>query len=115
MTTNVEHGVSNADAAVRDARRRLEQERGARAAQLAALEQAVEQTPVGQVEEADRTRADNLRQSLTEIDNALARLEDGTYGKCEGCAKDIPAGRLEILPYVRYCVGCQGKHDRAFR
>ncbi|WP_067478805.1 TraR/DksA family transcriptional regulator [Actinomadura hibisca] len=115
MTTNVERGVSSVDAAVRDARRRLEQERGARAAQLAALEQAVGQVPVEQVEESDRTRAENLRQSLAEIDGALGRLQDGTYGRCEGCAKDIPAGRLEILPYVRYCVRCQGRHDRAFR
>ncbi|TDD73389.1 molecular chaperone DnaK [Actinomadura darangshiensis] len=86
--------------AARQARVLLDQERRTRIAQLAVLEQ----------EEADETalaRRDTLQEKLKEIDAALARLGDGTYGLCADCRKPIPAGRLEILPYARRCVGCQ--------
>ncbi|GLW67666.1 molecular chaperone DnaK [Actinomadura rubrobrunea] len=115
MTTNVDDGAGARaldDAAAREVRRRLEEEQRSRAAQLAVLEKAVEQTPLEQVEASDYTRMDNLRHSLAEIDDALRRLEEGTYGRCEGCGQTIPAGRLEILPYVRYCVRCQGRGTR---
>ncbi|MFF5264366.1 TraR/DksA family transcriptional regulator [Actinomadura viridis] len=98
-------------AAVRELRQRLREDRVKRASELAALEKVVEGTAPGQVEPADYTRMDNLRQSLTEIDGALRRLEEGTYGVCEGCGQAIPAGRLEILPHVRCCVRCQGRID----
>jgi RNA polymerase-binding protein DksA len=41
---------------------------------------------------------------LNEIDAALQRIEDGTYGICEGNGKPIPKKRLEALPWTRYCV-----------
>ncbi|MFI0355928.1 TraR/DksA family transcriptional regulator [Actinomadura sp. 9N407] len=111
MTANAEHGVTEefapGGAGAREAHRRLEDERLARASQLSDLERSVEQTPLDEVEQSDHTRLDNLRASLKEINSAFRRLQDGTYGKCEGCTKAIPPGRLEILPYVRYCVGCQ--------
>ncbi|GAA4084768.1 MULTISPECIES: TraR/DksA family transcriptional regulator [Actinomadura] len=119
MTTNVGDSASGThalnDAATREVRQRLEEERRTRASQLAVLEQAVERSPLEQVEASDYTRLENLRQSLVEIDGALRRLQEGTYGKCEGCAQAIPAGRLEILPYVRFCVRCQGRGDRGAR
>jgi DnaK suppressor protein len=43
---------------------------------------------------------------MTEIADALGRIEDGTYGVCENCEKKIPEGRLEIVPYSRFCVAC---------
>ena len=43
---------------------------------------------------------------LGEIKAALARIEAGTFGRCEGCGKAIPRARLGALPYARYCVGC---------
>jgi RNA polymerase-binding transcription factor DksA len=43
---------------------------------------------------------------LLEIDMALTRIDNGTYGRCENCAKTIPVGRLEALPYARYCAQC---------
>ena len=45
--------------------------------------------------------------SLTEITAAEDRLTGDTYGTCQGCKTRIPVERLEILPYVRYCVRCQ--------
>jgi RNA polymerase-binding transcription factor DksA len=88
-----------------EALQRLEHERGARLAQL----QAVDEVSGG------ATRADDLQvmqrgaieQALKEIDAAFVRLQQGTYGICQGCSKSIPVERLEILPYARCCVPCQ--------
>ncbi|MBO2462367.1 TraR/DksA family transcriptional regulator [Actinomadura violacea] len=119
MTTSVDDGAAGrhalGDAAAREMKQRLEDERRRRASQLGVLEQSVGQVSVEQTEASDYARMENLRESLTEIGSALQRLEDGTYGRCEGCAQPIPAGRLEILPYVRFCVKCQGKKNRTTR
>ena len=44
---------------------------------------------------------------LTQIDRALARLKQGTYGLCEICQSKIPVGRLNALPYTTVCIECQ--------
>jgi DnaK suppressor protein len=48
----------------------------------------------------------NERQIQGEVASALDRLEQGRFGKCERCSKDIGKGRLDALPYARYCVDC---------
>ena len=45
-------------------------------------------------------------QHLEEVEAALARLDAGTYGICEVCGEPIAAGRLEVRPTARTCVGC---------
>ena len=45
--------------------------------------------------------------ALDEIDAALHRLRDGSYGICERCEQPIPQGRLEVLPTARLCTRCQ--------
>ena len=47
---------------------------------------------------------DSERKLLREIDNALVRLENKTYGICEGTGKPISKARLEAQPWARYCV-----------
>jgi len=47
---------------------------------------------------------DSARRLLSEIDDALARIEDGTYGICEGTGKPISRARLEAQPWARYSV-----------
>ena len=47
---------------------------------------------------------DSERKLLHEIDDALQRIEDSTYGICEGTGKPIPKARLEAQPWARYCV-----------
>ena len=50
-----------------------------------------------------------LRQSrdhLAEVDAALRRVDDGTYGTCQRCGRAIPAPRLEARPVARTCVEC---------
>ncbi|MBI1916099.1 MAG: TraR/DksA C4-type zinc finger protein [Planctomycetes bacterium] len=49
---------------------------------------------------------------LTQIERALSRLKQGTYGICEGCQKKIPVGRLNALPYATHCVECQREMER---
>lgn len=43
---------------------------------------------------------------LAEVEAALRRLEDGTYGCCLGCERLIPRRRLELVPWAAYCVPC---------
>jgi DnaK suppressor protein len=46
-----------------------------------------------------------------EIEAALARIEDGTYGRCIDCGKEIPEGRLEIKPEAARCMEDQAKFE----
>ena len=47
---------------------------------------------------------DSERKLMREIDEALDRIENGTYGICEGSGKSIPKARLEAIPWAKYCV-----------
>lgn len=51
-------------------------------------------------------------EALFEIDEALRRINDGTYGTCEECACKIEKPRLMALPFVRLCVACKSKNER---
>ncbi|PWU11268.1 MAG: molecular chaperone DnaK [Verrucomicrobia bacterium] len=53
--------------------------------------------------------------SLYEIDEALKRLDNGTYGTCEMSGKPIPQARLEALPFTRYTVECQAELEKRSR
>lgn len=44
------------------------------------------------------------RQSLIYVENALSRIENGTYGECEVCGEQIEEQRLEALPYATLCM-----------
>jgi DnaK suppressor protein len=50
---------------------------------------------------------EGLRSHYLEIVGALRRLDDGTYGKCESCGREIPTERLEARPTSALCVGCK--------
>lgn len=50
--------------------------------------------------------------SLKQIQDALKRIENDTYGICEDCGKKIPKLRLEALPFARRTVDCQEKHEQ---
>lgn len=50
--------------------------------------------------------------SIEDIDEALERIEAGTYGVCTGCGEKIPIERLEALPTARECVSCASEHRR---
>jgi len=45
-----------------------------------------------------------LQDALADVDRALRKLDEGSYGKCEVCGEDIADARLEALPTSRYCI-----------
>jgi DnaK suppressor protein len=52
------------------------------------------------------------QEALYEVEEALKRLELGTYGKCESCAKIIAKARLGAVPFARMCVQCQSQMEK---
>lgn len=56
--------------------------------------------------------ASDGRRRLEEIDAALARLEAGTYGRCERCDEQIETARLEARPATTWCIDCARKQTR---
>jgi len=62
--------------------------------------------------ELDYTLEENSEHVLSAIDAALQRVEDGTYGVCTSCGKQIPEERLEARPWATLCIGCQRERER---
>jgi len=56
--------------------------------------------------------ASNERKVIYELDDALKKIEEGTFGVCEECAGLISKSRLKAVPYARYCVKCQEKKEK---
>jgi|APFre7841882630_1041343.scaffolds.fasta_scaffold11151_2 RNA polymerase-binding transcription factor DksA len=50
--------------------------------------------------------AGTLTDTLREVEDALTKLDDGTYGRCEACGGPIPPARLEAKPAARLCIAC---------
>jgi DnaK suppressor protein len=55
---------------------------------------------------------DRDRDKLQAIDDALARIAEGSYGVCESCESDIAEARLEALPFTRLCINCQAEREK---
>jgi DnaK suppressor protein len=75
-----------------------------------------EHDPEGATIAFERSQVDALvKQAVThlaEVDAALERLQDGTYGRCERCGAAIPPERLEVRPVARRCVRCAQRRSR---
>ena len=54
---------------------------------------------------------DRERKLITKIDEALGRIEDGTYGKCEECEQDIGIERLRARPVTTLCIDCKSLQE----
>jgi RNA polymerase-binding protein DksA len=63
--------------------------------------------------ELEYTLHDGEQALLARIDRALGRIDEGTYGTCERCGKDIPAERLEARPWAELDIDCQREVERA--
>jgi RNA polymerase-binding protein DksA len=54
----------------------------------------------------------HVEHQLEDVNQALDRLENGTYGICISCGENIQAARLEIMPSAAFCIECQRNHDQ---
>ena len=61
--------------------------------------------------EIDYTLGENSEQVLAEIDAALKRIDDGTYGTCVNCGGEIPLARLEAYPWASLCIDCKRRAE----
>lgn len=55
---------------------------------------------------------ENAEFLMKEIQEALTRIDEGTFGMCESCRKGISKERLEAVPYARHCVTCAEKAEQ---
>ncbi len=62
--------------------------------------------------ELDMTLEASAREALAQVEAALARIEDGTYGTCKGCGTEIPVERLEAVPSAELCITCKQREER---
>lgn len=65
--------------------------------------------------ELEMILTDREKRKLKQIDDALDRIEENTYGLCEECGVKIPKPRLKVMPFARFCVDCQEKSEREER
>ena len=96
-------------------RRDLEAERADLTARLAELEVSSDEALAyddnfadsGQVaaeQGENHALASSIRDQLADIEQALGKLDDGSYGRCETCGNEINPARLEAVPSARYCI-----------
>ena len=62
--------------------------------------------------EIDYTLEENSIRMLTAIDAALKRMDEGAYGTCTNCGREIPAERLEAYPWASLCIDCKRQSER---
>jgi len=69
---------------------------------------SAEQAQERENDEVVEAIGNETRQNIRDLQSALTRIEDGSYGACEGCGEDISEGRLEAIPEATRCVNCAG-------
>ncbi len=62
--------------------------------------------------EHELSLANNSRDLLVQVERAPARLDEGTYGRCEECGNPIPKARLQAFPRATLCVACKQREER---
>jgi DnaK suppressor protein len=107
-TIRAAHGVPLSDDHLIVLRTMLEQQRDFRLEQLAQLHVP---GPLGPLSSTDpeifRSLVSGARAALREVQSALWRMDEGTYGRCVRCQDAIGAERLEIIPQTALCMSCQ--------
>ncbi len=58
------------------------------------------------------SQSNNERQTLQQVEAALQRIREGTFGECVNCGNEINPKRLEYVPETRYCIECQEKREK---
>lgn len=62
--------------------------------------------------ERDLSLLETARDLLDQVERALGKISDGTYGKCANCGKSIEAARLKALPHASLCISCKRAEER---
>ena len=62
--------------------------------------------------EIDYTLEGNSEEVLGQIDAALKRIDEGTYGTCSACGREIPSERLDACPWAALCIDCKREVER---
>jgi len=109
-TTTTTTSAAEFESQLSTLREELDEQRRFRSEQLEELAlEAAEGVATADQNRLQVTRALTLAAewALSEIDSALQRLDEGSYGICERCAEPIPWERLEVLPMSRLCTPCQ--------
>lgn len=63
--------------------------------------------------EIDYTLGEHSGEVLSQIDQALERIDDGSYGTCANCGREIAPERLEAYPWASLCIDCKREAERA--
>lgn len=66
---------------------------------------------IDMIEDTGMAISDIRRQQLEEMDSALRKLDDGTYGTCSRCNEDIDEDRLKVVPFAEFCIRCQSQTE----
>jgi DnaK suppressor protein len=90
---------------IRDGRREYTKERGGR--------DEVESSEVDIQEDIEFALIQMKAETLTKIEAALRRIEEGTYGECFECGEEISEARLRALPFALRCRDCEEAHEAA--
>lgn len=65
--------------------------------------------------ERDLSILESVQAELADVEHALRRLDEGTYGTCEACGRPIDENRLEAMPAARFCLEDQATAEREVR
>ncbi len=90
----------------------LEEEAFSQNGNVDASESRPGDTADGYYQEFNLQLLENEEEALAQILEALERIEQGTYGKCEGCEQLINKERLRAVPHARMCIDCQRQAER---
>ena len=83
----------------------------ARQAQQSEVQDEIDEVTSSEVRAATLQENTIEWQTLQQVRAALLRIDDGTYGKCIDCGRDILPARLKAVPWTPYCIQDQQKHD----
>ena len=105
------------DIDIESVRRKLEEERSLLLARSippveAAKGDEADMAATAQAKERSMWLANDQKQRLAQIDQALARIAAGTYGICDNCGQPIAQERMQVVPHATFCIQCQSKLEK---
>jgi DnaK suppressor protein len=110
--------MTSTDATTADLRAMLEEERDSLRARLGELGYAAGLDYDSNFADSSQVTAERgeaealaakLQETLVEVEHAIGKLDESSFGSCESCSKPIGAARLEAKPAARYCIDCASK------